>query len=96
MADPDVRIGRLAAADAIEPVLDVRQRADRVQIILAGGALPQNIYWATFAAASLDTTSKFKGTILSQSEITMKTGATINGRLLAGTAVNLDQNTVGP
>ena len=67
-----------------------------VQIILAGGALPQNIYWATFAAASLDTTSKFKGTILSQTSITMKTGATINGNLLAGTAINLDQNTVGP
>lgn len=67
-----------------------------VQIILAGGALPQNIYWATFAAASLDTTSKFKGTILSQTSITMKTGATINGNLLAGTAIALDQNTVGP
>ena len=67
-----------------------------VQIILAGGAKPQNIYWATFAAASLDTTSKFKGTILSQTSITMKTGATINGNLLAGTAVNLDQNVVGP
>ncbi|MEO8157966.1 MAG: ice-binding family protein [Betaproteobacteria bacterium] len=67
-----------------------------VQVILAGGALPQNIYWATFAAASLDTTSKFKGTILSQSSITMKTGASINGRLLAATAVNLDTNAVGP
>ena len=67
-----------------------------VQIVLSGGALAQNVYWATFAAASLDTTSKFKGTILSQTAITMKTGATINGRLLAGTAVNLDHNTVGP
>ena len=67
-----------------------------VQIILAGGALPQNIYWATFAATSLDTTSKFKGTILSQTSIGMQTGATINGRLLAGTAISLDQNIVGP
>jgi hypothetical protein len=67
-----------------------------VQIILVGGALPQNIYWATFAAASLDTTSVFKGTILSQTSITMKTGATINGRLLADTAVALDHNTVAP
>ena len=67
-----------------------------VQIILAGGALPQNIYWATFAAASLDTTSKFKGTILSQTSITMKTGATINGRLLAGTGIALQQAIVGP
>ena len=67
-----------------------------VQIILAGGALPQNIYWATFSAADLGTTSKFKGTILSQTSIAMKTGSTINGRLLAGTAVTLQQNTVGP
>ena len=67
-----------------------------VQIILAGGALPQNIYWATFAAASLNTTSKFKGTILSQTSIGMQTGATINGRLFAGTAISLDQNIVGP
>lgn len=65
-----------------------------VQVILAGGALPKNVYWATFAAADLGTTSKFNGVILSQTSITMKTGASINGRLLAGTAVNFDQNTV--
>ena len=64
------------------------------QVILAGDALPKNIYGATFAAADLGTTSKFKGIILSQTAITMKTGATIDGRLMAGTAVNLDQNTV--
>ena len=64
------------------------------KVILTGGALPNNIYWATFAAADLGTTSKFKGIILSQTAITMKTGATIDGRLMAGTAVNLDQNTV--
>jgi hypothetical protein len=67
-----------------------------VQIILAGGALPENIYWAVFAAADIGTTSKFKGTLISQTSITTKTGATINGRLLAGTAVNLDTNAVGP
>ena len=67
-----------------------------VQIILAGGALPQNIYWATFAAADLGTTSQFKGVILSQTSVAMKTGATINGRLLAGTQVTLDQTTVAP
>jgi hypothetical protein len=65
-----------------------------VQIILTGGALPQNIYWATFAAADLGTTSKFNGVILSQTSIAMKTGASANGRLLAGTQVTLDQNIV--
>ena len=65
-----------------------------VQIILAGGALPKNIFWATFAAADLGTTSKFNGVLLSQTSIVMKTGASTNGRLMAGTAVNLAQNTV--
>ena len=65
-----------------------------VRIILAGGALPKNIFWATFAAADLGTTSHFEGVILSQTSVAMKTGSSINGRLYAGTAVTLDQVTV--
>ena len=65
-----------------------------VQVILAGGALPQNVYWQTFAAADIGTTAKFNGIILSQTSIAMKTGASINGRLFAGTAVTLNQNAV--
>ena len=67
-----------------------------VQITLAGGALASNVYWQVFSAADLGTTSAFKGTIISQTSIVMKTGATINGRLLAGTAVSLDHNTISP
>jgi hypothetical protein len=65
-----------------------------VQVILAGGALPQNVFWATFGATTLGTTSKFNGVILSQTSVIMNTGATINGRMFAGTAVTLEQNTV--
>ena len=65
-----------------------------VQVILAGGALPQNVYWATFGATQLGTTSKFNGVILSQTSIVMNTGATMNGRMFAGTAVTLEQNTL--
>jgi hypothetical protein len=68
--------------------------ASGVHIILAGGALPKNVFWQTFSAADLGTTSQFNGVILSQTSIAMKTGASINGRLYAGTAVTLDQNTV--
>jgi len=68
--------------------------ASGVQIILAGGALPQNIFWATFAAADLGTTVVFNGVILSQTSVAMATGASINGRMMAGTAVTLDQNVV--
>ena len=67
-----------------------------VQIILAGGALPQNIYWQVFSAADLGTGSVFKGTVISQTGIALKTGASINGKLLAGTAVTLDHCTVKP
>lgn len=68
--------------------------ASGVQIILAGGALPQNVFWQTFGVASLGTTSQFKGVILSQTSIAVLTGASVNGRLMAGTAVTLDQNAV--
>ncbi|MBC7458774.1 MAG: DUF3494 domain-containing protein, partial [Bdellovibrionaceae bacterium] len=40
------------------------------------------------------TTSHFEGILLSQTNIVLKTQATMNGRLLAQTAVTLDQNAV--
>jgi hypothetical protein len=64
-----------------------------VRIILAGGALPQNVYWAINRAA-LGTSSKSVGAIMADNEIVMNAGASINGRVLAGSAANLDQNTV--
>ena len=65
-----------------------------VRIILEGGALAKNIYWQTAGAVTLGTTSHFEGTILCQTGINLKTGATINGRMLAQTAVTLQMNTV--
>lgn len=65
-----------------------------VRITLAGGALAKNIFWQTAGAVTLGTTSHFEGNILSQTGINMQTGATINGRMLAQTAVTLQMNTV--
>jgi hypothetical protein len=65
-----------------------------VQITLAGGAKAKNIFWQASGAVTLGTTSHFAGTILGKTGINMKTGATINGRLLAQTAVTLQMNTV--
>lgn len=65
------------------------------QVILAGGAQATNIFWAVGTSATLGTNSKFQGTILAASAITMKTGASIVGRLLAqGAAVALDTNAI--
>lgn len=68
--------------------------ASGTQIILLGGALAKNIFWQTFGAAEMGTTSHFEGILLSQTNIVLKTQATMNGRLLAQTAVTLDQNAV--
>jgi len=65
-----------------------------VRITLAGGAQAKNIFWQTSGAVTLGTTSHFEGNILGQTGINMQTGATINGRMLAQTAVTLQMNTV--
>jgi hypothetical protein len=63
-------------------------------VTLAGGALPQNIFWQSVGVVSLDTAAHLEGIVLSSTSITLGTGATVNGRLLAQTAVTLDQSTV--
>jgi hypothetical protein len=63
---------------------------------LTGGARASNIFWQVAGAVTLGTTSHFEGVILDQTAINLLTGASINGRLLAQTAVTLEQNTVTP
>jgi Ice-binding-like len=65
-----------------------------VKIILSGGAKAQNIFWQSAGAVTLGTTSHFEGIILAQKGINLKTGASLNGRMLAQTAVTLQKNDV--
>ena len=65
-----------------------------VRITLTGGAQAKNIFWQTAGAVTFGTTSHFEGIILGQTGINLQTGGTINGRLLAQTAVTLQMNTV--
>lgn len=69
-------------------------QANGAKIILTGGALPKNIFWQSFGNVSIGTTAHFEGVILSQTAITMNTGASANSRLLAQTAVTLDADAV--
>ena len=69
-------------------------QASAVKVILAGGALPKNIFWQVFGVVDIGTTAHMEGVILSQTSITLKTGASANGRLLAQTAVTLAGSTV--
>jgi len=63
------------------------------KVILAGGAQAANIIWQVGSSATLGTYSVFKGNILAMASITVTTGASVEGRLLARTgAVTLDTN----
>ena len=68
--------------------------SNAVNVTLAGGAQAKNIFWQVAGTVSLGTTSHFEGIILSKTGITFKTGASMNGRALAQTAVILDKNAV--
>ena len=63
-------------------------------VTLLGGVQAKNIYWQTAGSTSIGTTAHFEGVVLGKTLIAMKTGATINGRLLSQTAVTLQMNTV--
>lgn len=64
------------------------------RITLAGGAQAKNIFWQVAGQATVGTTAHFEGIILSQTAITLQTGATMNGRALAQSMVALDSATV--
>ncbi|MDP2981719.1 MAG: ice-binding family protein [Candidatus Latescibacter sp.] len=63
-------------------------------VTLSGGAQAKNIFWQVAGQVTLGTTAAMKGNILCQTLIEMQTGATLNGRALAQTAVTLDANAV--
>ena len=63
-------------------------------VILSGGALARNIFWQVAGAVNIGANTHFEGIILGQTSITFGNKASINGRLLAQSAINLDATTV--
>lgn len=68
------------------------------QVILAGGAKADNVFWQVGSSATLNTTTIFKGNILASVTITVNTGSVVEGRLLAGSnsdgSVTINASTV--
>ena len=68
--------------------------ANEAIVTLSGGAQAKNIFWQVAGQTTLGTMSAMKGNILCQTLIEIQTGAALDGRALAQTAVTLDGNAV--
>lgn len=64
-------------------------------VVVINGGRNSNVFWQVTSSATLGTTTTFAGNIIALTSITLATGATVSGRVLArnGT-VTLDTNTV--
>ena len=65
-------------------------------VLLTNGTHSCNVFWQVGSSATIGTGSSFVGTILALTSITLTTGATVDGRVLARNgAVTLDTNAIG-
>jgi len=78
----------------IPGTFDVGATAKPAAVVLSGGARAQNVFWAVAGATTIHPSSVVNGTILDYTNIAMQSGAVLNGRALAQTAVTLIANTV--
>ena len=70
------------------------KQANATRVNLTGGVLAKNVFWQSAGAVTIGTTAHFEGVLLAKTLIAVQTGASVNGRLLAQTAVTLQMNTV--
>lgn len=63
-------------------------------VLLAGGAVPERVFWQVSGLVNLATTAHCEGVVLTMTSVDLSTGASINGRLLAQTAITLGADTV--
>ena len=66
-------------------------------VLLINGAKAANVFWQVGSSATIGAGCILEGTILADTSITLDTGATVNGRSLAGAvapsgAVSMDSN----
>ena len=65
-----------------------------MQVVLTGGAQAKNVFWQVAGQSTFGAGSHFEGILLCKTGVTLETGATMNGRILAQTAVALQKATV--
>jgi hypothetical protein len=64
------------------------------RVTLSGGAQAKNVFWQVAGKATFGAGAHFEGVVLARTDITLVTGATMNGRALSQTQVILQQATL--
>merc|ERR1740133_124328 len=70
------------------------KQAAKIEVRLAGGALAKNIFWSVAEEVIMEAGAHMEGILLVKTAVTMKTESTMNGRVLAQTAVVLQKATI--
>ena len=75
---------------------DPAQHLEAVELLLrvVGGARAKNVVWQVAGHVDVGATAHFEGVVLCKTDITLDTGASIDGRLLSQTAVTIRKATV--
>jgi hypothetical protein len=69
--------------------------ASASRVLLTRGVQSCNVFWKVGSSAVIDTSAAFVGNVMANQSISMKTAATLDGRVLARNgAVTLDTNTI--
>ena len=63
-------------------------------IILEGGALPENIFWQVSGKTTIGTTAHVEGILLCKTKIVFNSGSSLTGRALSQTAVTMVATTI--
>jgi hypothetical protein len=92
-ATTDVTISGLATDVWIFQISGTLSIANAKKVILIG-ALAKNIFWQVSQGALVGSGGHFEGIILCKTTGVLQTGASMNGRILAQTAVTLQQATL--
>lgn len=68
--------------------------AGEAEVVLSGGALAKNVFWQVGGLVDIGAAARFVGNVLTKSSATLRSGASIEGRLLAQAGVDIQSSTV--
>jgi hypothetical protein len=72
----------------------VLTQAANTKVLLSGGAQAKNIFWQVAGNAAIGADSVMKGVFLVKTDVLFETGSSMEGSILAQTAVNLQKATI--